>query len=338
MEVNKKILYVGNNTSKKTNYGSSILLVSKLLAGEGYQMSITSSKQNIFFRLIDMSISVFKHRNKVDYILIDTFSSLNFYSALITSQISRLFKVKYIPVLRGGNLPHRIEKNKFLSNLIFNNSYINVAPSNYLKTEFDKKNYKTLLIPNILELEKYSFFKREQIEPKLLWVRAFQDVYNPMMAIDTFSLVKKKFPDAKLTMVGPKKDYTFDEVESRIKELELEECIELTGVLPKNVWHEKSKDFDILINTTNFDNTPNSVIEGMAMGLTIVTTNVGGIPYLIDNDIDGVLVEKQNANQMAKEIIRIIKNNENEMSVNARLKVENFGWQKVKYKWFSILK
>lgn len=336
--MSKRILYIGNNTSKKTNYGSSILLVSKLLESEGYQLKIVSSQRNILLRLIDMCFSVIKHRKKVDYILIDTFSSLNFFSALFTSQIARLFRVKYLPVLRGGNLPYRIHKNPYLSGLIFNNSHINVAPSNYLKTEFEKKNYKTVLIPNVLEISQYPYLERKKIEPKILWVRAFKALYNPMLAIDVFCLVKEEFNEAKLCMIGPEKDDTFSEVKKRIQELNLENSIELTGVLPKHVWHEKSQDFDILINTTNFDNTPNSIIEGMALGLTIVSTNVGGMPYLIENNVDGILVEKENPKQMARAIIKILKNNEQEMSSKARLKAESFGWQTVKHQWSKVLK
>lgn len=339
MEANKKrILYIGNNALRKTNYGSSIYLVSKLLRSEGYHVLISSSQKNIFFRLISMCFSILKNRNNVDYILIDTFSSLNFVSALFTSQLARLFNKNYIPILRGGNLPYRINKNPFLSGLIFNNSYINVAPSKYLKTEFAKRKYKTVMIPNVLEIDKYKYSKKKIIKPNILWVRAFKELYNPRLAVEVFTLVKEEFPEAKLCMIGPEKDNSFIEVQKKIFELNLEKSIELTGVLPKHVWQEKSKFFDIFINTTNFDNTPNSIIEGMALGLTIVSTNVGGMPYLIDNNIDGILVEKNNAHKMAKAIIDLIKENNLEYMKKARLKAESFGWENVKHLWFKILK
>ena len=132
--------------------------------------------------------------------------------------------------------------------------------------------------------------------------------------------------------------YDEEDVQKRIQELNLEDSIELTGVLPKSVWHEKSKDFDILINTTNFDNTPNSIIEGMALGLTIVSTNVGGMMYLVNDGEEGILVEKQNPGKMADAIIKIIKENNQELSVKARKKAESFGWNEVKHKWFNVLK
>ncbi len=47
---------------------------------------------------------------------------------------------------------------------------------------------------------------------------------------------------------------------------------------------------DIFLNTTNVDNTPVSVIEAQAAGLCVVSTNVGGIPFLLENGKDALLV------------------------------------------------
>ena len=44
----------------------------------------------------------------------------------------------------------------------------------------------------------------------------------------------------------------------------------------------------------------------MALGLTVVSTNAGGLPYLIDNGKDGFLVEKENSSEMARKIDNII--------------------------------
>ena len=64
-----------------------------------------------------------------------------------------------------------------------------------------------------------------------------------------------------------------------------------TGKLSKQEWRDLSKDYNVFINTTNFDNTPVSVIEAMALGIPVVSTNVGGLPFLITDKVDGVLVE-----------------------------------------------
>jgi glycosyltransferase involved in cell wall biosynthesis len=335
--MSKKLLYIGNNTSRKTQYGSSILVLSQLLEKENYQVSISSAQQNIFLRMLDMCFTIIKKRKELDFIIIDTFSSLNFYSAFITSQIARVFNIPYIPMLRGGDLPNRLDRSKKLSQMVFLHSHINVAPSNYLKIAFEKKGYQTVLAPNILTIEDYTLKKRTALTPKLLWVRAFKELYNPTLAIDVVDLVKEQFPNAQLTMIGPFKDDSISAVKARIEELKLSDSVEILGVMPKKEWHKKSAEFDIFMNTTNFDNTPNSIIEAMALGLTIVSTNVGGMPYLIEDGVEGRLVDKENPKQMADAIIQILTNNETFFLQNARKKAESFSWEEVRKSWFKIL-
>jgi glycosyltransferase involved in cell wall biosynthesis len=332
-----KILYIGNNLTGKTKYNSTIVVLSSLLRSEGFSVTISSDKINKLLRLLDMCFTLIKHRNKTDYILIDTFSTINFYYALIISQLARVFSLKYVPILHGGNLPERLEKNKLLSNLIFKNSYKNVAPSNYLKSSFERKGYETMFIPNILEIQNYKFKERKHLEPKLFWVRAFKEIYNPTLAIKVLAMLKKRYPKAKLCMVGPFVDNSYNECLSLISELKIENSVEFTDVLLKEDWHKKSEDYDIFINTTNFDNTPVSVMEAMALGLPVVSTNVGGMPFLITDKKDGILVDNNNPLQMKNAITDILNANNTKLAQNARNKVESFDWSIVRNKWLTIL-
>jgi glycosyltransferase involved in cell wall biosynthesis len=338
MKNHKSILYIGNDLSKKSNYNTSMSTLSNLLLKEKFKVYKTSSKNNKVFRLMHMCFSLIEKRNNIDYVLIDTFSTTNFYYAFITSQICRFFNLKYIPILHGGNLPYRISKSVKLSNLIFKNSYKNIAPSNYLKTEFEKKGYKTEFIPNILEIDNYAFKERTNLKPKLLWVRAFKELYNPTLAIKVLSIIKEKYSNATLCMVGPEKDDSFVQTKELVKELDLKDSVQFTGVLPKEEWHKKAVNFDFFINTTNFDNTPVSVMEAMALGLPIVSTSAGGMPFLIENNFDGVLVDKNNETQMSTAIIKIIEEKNTALALNARKKAESFAWEVVKEKWNKILK
>nr|WP_301402750.1 glycosyltransferase family 4 protein [Polaribacter huanghezhanensis] len=331
------ILYIGNDLSNNSNYPTTIKTLTNLLQLEGFKLIKTSNKENKILRMIDMCLTIVKH-SKVDYILIDTYSTANFYYAFFTSQIARLFKIKYIPILHGGNLPFRLEDSRKLSKLIFKNSYRNIAPSNYLKHEFEKKGYPSVLIPNVIEIKDYKFKERKVLQPKLLFVRAFDEIYNPLMAIDVLRKLKVKYLGATLCMIGPDKDGSLEKVKQLAKEKNVLDDIEFTGVLSKKDWHKKSEDFDIFINTTNVDNTPVSLIEAMALGLPIVSTDAGGIPYLISNEVDGLLINKGDIDQMVNEIISLLEGGHPEIAKKARHKVESFNWDIVKYKWFKILK
>ena len=256
---------------------------------------------------------------------------------MFTSQLCRFFKLKYLPILHGGNLPYRLKKYPKFSSLVFNNSYENIAPSGYLKYEFEQKGFKTVLIPNVIPIHQYPYKERKKIAPKLLYVRAFAEIYNPTLAIEVLKELKNTYPKAILCMIGPDKDGTLADVKQLINKYHLNESVEITGVLAQKEWHKKSKAFDIFINTTNIDNTPVSVIEAMALGLPVVSTNVGGLPYLIQHNKDGVLVEKNNPSEMTTEICKILEENKYSLAINARKKVENFDWNIVQSKWMKIL-
>ena len=266
----KTLIYIGNksNVSRNANV-SAIDTLGALFSESGFNVYSASSKKRKIIRLIDMLWFCFKHREKADYILIDTYSTLNFYYAYFVSQLCRSLKLKYLPILHGGNLPSRLKKSPALSRAIFNNAYVNVAPSNYTKSNFETMGFNNIIcIPNSIELNNYPFKERVFQDVRLLWVRSFSQIYNPLLAIKVLRALSDKKINAKLCMVGPDGDGTFDEAKKYADELGVD--INFTGKLSKQEWIRLSEDYNVFINTTNFDNMPISVIEAMALGLPVV--------------------------------------------------------------------
>jgi glycosyltransferase involved in cell wall biosynthesis len=334
----KNLLYIGNKLSKHGVNPTTIETLGPLLEQEGFRLQYSSSIKNQGLRLIDMLWSVFRYR-KVDFVIIDTYSTTNFWYAFGTSQLCRLLNIKYIPILHGGNLAVRLKKNTEICRMIFKYSFYNVAPSLFLIEEFKKEGYDNVVhIPNAIQLAKYPYLKREKAVPNLLWVRSFAKIYNPIMAVSVFASLKHKYPEATLCMVGPEKDGSLLETKQRAKELNLE--VNFTEKLAKEEWINISKNYSIFINTTHFDNMPVSVIEALSLGLAVVSTNVGGIPFLLKNEKNALLVPDNNVDKMVKEIVRLIEDSNlfSEINSNGKNLSEQFEWQKVKLKWFAILK
>jgi glycosyltransferase involved in cell wall biosynthesis len=208
-----------------------------------------------------------------------------------------------------------------------------------LQTTFLNHGFKNVIfIPNVIEIEKYSFLTRDFDVPKLLWVRSFADIYNPQMAIYVFDKIKEKYPNAILSMVGPDKDGSMKVCKKLAESLNLN--VNFTDKLSRNDWLELSKSHNIFINTTHFDNTPVSVIEAMALGLPVISTNVGGIPFLLNDNENALLVSKNSVSEMVFAIQTIIENPKKTKAIvnNARLLSETFDWKNVKNNWNEILK
>lgn len=333
-----KIIYIGNKLSKKGATKTSIETLGNFLKEEGFDVVMASSVKNKLLRLLHMLWSVLKNARSADMVLIDTYSTQNFYFATTVAQLCRMLRLPYVPILRGGNLPERIKSSRGASKKLFGGAFTNVAPSGYLMEAFRKEGYEKLTyIPNTIQIDQYPFLLRKELRPKLLWVRSFASLYNPILALEVLNDLINKGYDASLTMVGPPKDESFSQCNVYATQHHLPATF--TGMLSKPAWSKLSEEHDIFINTTNFDNTPVSVIEAMALGLPVVSTNVGGLPYLLSHDIDGILVEPNNKSAFVHAIEALIKHPEKseKMSVNAREKVESFDWETVKEQWIRLL-
>lgn len=334
----KNVLYIGNALSNSGRTSTTIETLGADLRAF-CSVKIASNKSNKIIRLFDMVKLVLANRTKTDYVIIDTYSTSNFYFALIISQLCKILNLKYILILHGGNLEKRLKDNPKLSHSIFNYAHKLVAPSLFLETMFIKNGFSNIIhIPNSIEINKYDFLNRNIDTIKMLWVRSFSSIYNPALAIEVFYKLKSEGINAKLTMVGPDMDGSLQKVKSLSTKNNLK--INFTGKLSKSEWIMLSKDCNIFINTTNFDNTPVSVIEAMALGLPVVSTNVGGMPYLIEDGITGLLVPPNNSEAMIKAIEKLISNPAlaATISLNARKQVEAFDWDIVKHQWLKLLK
>jgi glycosyltransferase involved in cell wall biosynthesis len=335
----KNLLYIGNHLSKTGKTETTIETLSKSLRLEGYKVFAFSNKTNKLFRLFDMLFAILKYSKKVDYVLIDTYSTSNFYYAFLCSQLCRIYNVKYIPILHGGNLPNRIKLNPKLSKAIFKNAFINISPSAYIQSEFAKQGFSNvMIIPNAIDLKSYVFKQREFKTIKLLWVRSFSEIYNPLLAVKILKSLKDNGLNASLCMVGPEGDGSLEKTKGYAKALGVD--VTFTGKLLKEEWIDVSKDYNIFLNTTNFDNMPVSVMEAMALGLPIISTNVGGLPFLIENEHDGILVNPNDVSGFVEAIREIITSPEKAIMLtqNARRKVEAFDWVNIKLRWISLLK
>ena len=334
-----RILYIGNKLSKHGFTPTNIETLGAFLENEGYPVFYASDKKNQLLRFLEMGYSVFKYRKKVDFVVIDTYSTISFWYVVLVSQLCRLFKLNYIPILHGGNLPHRLDASPQLCQMVFNHSYKNVAPSGYLLDAFSKRNYPNLVfVPNTIDLTEYSFqAKRDFNVPKLLWVRSFAALYNPKMAVDVLKEVQKKYPLAELCMVGPDKDGSLEATRMYAEAQNV--SVTFTGRLSKFSWLDLSKNYNIFINTTHFDNTPVSVMEALSLGLPVATTNVGGIPFLLEHRKNALLVDDGAVVQMADAVLELTHDLvlRDSLVRNGRDCVEGFDWEVVKRKWADLL-
>lgn len=98
---------------------------------------------------------------------------------------------------------------------------------------------------------------------------------------------------------------------------------------------------DIYIAPSLEDNLPNTIMEAMACGIPVVAFNVGGIPDMVDNGINGFLAQLKSSEELAKSIELILSDEElrKSFSLTAREKViKNFDQKIIAEKYFEVYK
>ena len=97
---------------------------------------------------------------------------------------------------------------------------------------------------------------------------------------------------------------------------------------------------DIFLNTTSIDNHPVSVIEAMALGLPIVSTNAGGLNYLLTNNTDSLLVDINDAEGMCTNIESLINDPRLAYNISNKAKqlADTFDWKYIKPKYEELMK
>jgi len=138
-------------------------------------------------------------------------------------------------------------------------------------------------------------------------------------------------------MVGPDKENYLPALQKLARDLKIK--VEFTGKLPLAEWVERAQECTVFINTTHFDNAPVSILEALALGLPIVSTNVGGIPFLVAPNVTALLVGDNEVEEMAAAVLELLSNSKlREELVSKGLQlVQNYDWEAIKSKWIAIL-
>jgi glycosyltransferase involved in cell wall biosynthesis len=196
-------------------------------------------------------------------------------------------------------------------------------------------------VRNGVDLSLYEPRRLTAARPRLVWLRAFHKTYNPALAVEVVHLLAEDMADVGLLMVGPDKgDGTYEETLRAVRAFGLEDRVRLVGAVAKTEVPRALSQGDIFLNTTDVDNAPVTVVEAMACGLCVISTNVGGVPRLLTDRQDGLLVPPRDAVAMAAAVRDIVTDPAlaARLSANARVTAQAFDREMVLTTWEELLR
>jgi phenylacetate-CoA ligase len=277
---------------------------------------------------------------KVDVLYIFSNSYLNFYLFTIPAVIlGKIFNKRIIISYRGGAAEEFFGKRihglprKFLEEA----DYI-TTPSGFLRDLFQKYGYTAVVIPSLIKFDSFVYKQRQGIAPNFLVTRHLEPEYNVQMVIRAFAIIREKYPDAKLKICGGGSEKI--RLENLAGHMELGRSVEFLGSVPNDKVAALYATSDILLNGSNIDNLPVSILEAFACGLPVVSTRAGGIPYVVEDGVTGLLVGLNDFEAMAKNAIRLLEEQGlgRRLAENARKSLEKYSWEYVKTRLLPLLK
>jgi glycosyltransferase involved in cell wall biosynthesis/cellulose synthase/poly-beta-1,6-N-acetylglucosamine synthase-like glycosyltransferase len=178
-----------------------------------------------------------------------------------------------------------------------------VVPSGFLVGVFARFGLPAREIPCIVDFEHVRYRPRERVRPSFLSNRNFEPLYNVACTLRAYALIARQYPDARLDLVGDGSERR--RLEALCRELALPNVTFHGQVSTSRMWELYDR-ADIFLNSPNIDNMPVSILEAQACGVPVVTTDAGGIPFIVEDGVTGLLVRCGDAAGLAASACRYL--------------------------------
>jgi len=272
------------------------------------------------------------------YDVIHTFSASYYsylFSAALAILVARLFRKQCIINYRSGEAQDHLMRCKLTARPIIRLANAIVSPSGYLVDVFETFGLKARAIFNIVELDRFPYRERTKVRPVFLVSRLLEPLYNVACVLRAFALIQERYPAATLTVAAD--GCLRPELEALAQQLKLRNT-EFIGFVPFDKMPQMYDAHDIYLTATDLDNMPSSITECMSSGVPVITTNAGGIPYIVTNEETCLMVEKNDHKAMAEAAFRLLEGPDLALRIarKARTSSRRFTSEGACTEWFNL--
>lgn len=213
-----------------------------------------------------------------------------------------------------------------------------VVPSGFLQAVFAAHGIAAEIVPNIIDLTRFRPGRTQTHGPHVVVTRNLEEIYDIPTAIRAFAQIRERHATARLTIAGSGPCRA--SLEALCDERRIAGAVRFTGQLDNERVADLYSDADLLLNPSRVDNMPISLLEAMASGVPVVSTNVGGIPYMVQHGVSALLVPPQDAEALAHEALRVIEDPVLAESLRqAGLQaVQAYSWDRVRPRLLALYK
>lgn len=320
------------------------LQLAALLSGEGFRVDVVQTNApyspawigplrglRAFFRLVPYVERLWSRMGNTDVVHLMANSGWSwFFFAVPAAIVARLRSVPLIVNYRGGEAEKFLEDSGWAVRPIVRRAAALVVPSGFLQQVFGRFGMATTVVQNIVDLNRFRPAEEGAGRPAhLIVTRNLEPIYDNATALRAFAVVRSQLPAARMTIAG--EGPLRASLERLAAELGVVDAVTFCGRVANADIPSLYASADVCLNPSLADNMPISLLESLASGVPVVSTCVGGVPYLVENERTALLVEPGNADAMAQAVLRLLRDG----SLRARLRAEGLNAVR-RFDWASV--
>lgn len=336
------------------------LLHTYLNQEDGIKADIFSTKGNPLRRVWQM-IKLLCSARKYDVLHIHACSYWGMVPAVMGVIAGKIWKSRIVITYHGGGAEEYFSKHIRFVKRWLNRADKIIVLSGFLKDIFDRYAIPCVIIPNIVVLQPQESRERD-IAPHFISIRHLEPLYNIPCILQAYEQVLKHYPDATLDILG--KGSLREELEQYVAKNRLSGVRFLGQVSNKQIY-EYLANASIMLSAAKADNMPVSLLEAMNAGLLVISSRVGGVPYMIEEldramgygqwAIDketnrqspianrpkrptGLLFESDNSDELAEKMLWALEHPQEVSTIihNAQSEVQKYAWDNVKQELMQV--
>ena len=335
----KRVLYISNYKKGLGGISAQVDLLRECINGEGEEkrVDIFSTKGNIVERLWKFIVLIYITRD-YDMLHIHGCSDWGMLPVVYGVIAGKIWRKKIIVTYHGGGAGGYLSRHGNFARRWLCRADKVIVLSGYLEKIFEEYHIPCIVIPNIVPMREDIYSPKEAIKPKMISIRHLTELYRIDMIIQAYEQVLKQYPDATLDILGQGDQR--EKLEQYVAEHHLD-GVHFIGQVPNEQIYDYLKANDIMLSAPKIDNMPVSLLEAMNAGVLVISSRVGGVPYMIEHGRTGLLfdgLEDEGVRGLETEILWALDRQEEsvQMVEAAHEEVKKYSWTEVRKQLLSL--
>lgn len=322
------VLLICNYKPKVGGISGQVDILQKMLQTDGHTAEVFSTKASFLRRML-LPFKLKSAGKGFDVFHIHCCSNWGFLPAVVGVSVGRRLGKRIVLTYHGGGGEKFFDRHPKLVRHFLTRTDANIVLSGFLAQVFEKHGLPFVTIPNILELDDSRFRQREMLQPNYVCTRAHEPLYNIPCILRAFHKVQSIRPEATLTLVGGGSEH--ENLVRMAEELGLQN-VTFTGRVANEDIYTYLDRADIMLSAPTVDNMPVSLLEAMNAGLLVISSKVGGVPYMVKNNSTGLLFDSDDSDALAGKMLWAVDNQTvaRAIALQGHKAVSRYRWENIK--------